>query len=281
MQYDVSTIQDYDKLRKLQLTQLEMLKYVDSFCKANGINYSIAYGTLLGAVRHKGFIPWDDDLDICMPRDDYNKFIELWKDTDTYLLQNHNTDNDFSQSFTKIRKKNTAFVQEVDLNCNYHKGIFIDIFPFDRVPEGKFNRYLQMYHAMMYQLFLRKYPPEKNGTILKIGSKIILTLIPKKMYPSMVKRHYVKMCKYNSESNLGLADMSVFSTIKSVYTPDFFEDYVMLEFEKISVRAAKNYKDMLIKVYGDYMQLPPENERNWFHHPIYISFEHNYENRKI
>ena len=71
MQYDVSTIQDYDKLRKLQLTQLEMLKYVDSFCKANGINYSIAYGTLLGAVRHKGFIPWDDDLDICMPSDDY------------------------------------------------------------------------------------------------------------------------------------------------------------------------------------------------------------------
>ena len=123
MQYDVSTIQDYDKLRKLQLTQLEMLKYVDSFCKANGINYSIAYGTLLGAVRHKGFIPWDDDLDICMPRDDYNKFIELWKDTDTYLLQNHNTDNDFSQSFTKIRKKNTAFVQEVDLNCNYHNVV--------------------------------------------------------------------------------------------------------------------------------------------------------------
>lgn len=123
MQYDVSTIQYYDKLKKLQLTQLEMLKYVDSFCKVNGINYSIAYGTVLGAVRHKGFIPWDKDLDICMPRDDYNKFIELWKDTDTYLLQNHNTDNDFLQSFTKIRKKNTAFVQEVDLNCNYHNVV--------------------------------------------------------------------------------------------------------------------------------------------------------------
>ena len=109
--YDYSKIENYDVLRKLQLTQLEILKEVDDFCSKNNIRYSIAYGTILGAVRHGGFIPWDDDLDICMPRADYDKFISLWKDTDAYSLQNRDTNLDFTQSFTKIRKRNTVIKQ--------------------------------------------------------------------------------------------------------------------------------------------------------------------------
>ena len=109
--YDYSKIENYEELRKLQLVQLDILNVIDDFCVKNNIKYSIAYGTILGAVRHGGFIPWDDDLDICMLREDYDKFIELWKDSDEYILQNHNTDRDFTQSFTKIRKTNTSFVQ--------------------------------------------------------------------------------------------------------------------------------------------------------------------------
>ena len=101
-----------NQLRKLQLTQLGILKDVDSFCKKYGIRYSLYGGTLIGAVRHQGFIPWDDDLDICMARDDYNKFIELWESIkpNGYILQNKDNTPLFTQSFTKIRKEHTTFL---------------------------------------------------------------------------------------------------------------------------------------------------------------------------
>ena len=97
-----------NKLRKLQLIQTEMLEVVDVFCKKHNIPYSLYAGTLLGAVRHQGFIPWDDDLDICMSRENYNRFIELWtkEKPKGYILQNKETDPEFTQSFTKIRKEN-------------------------------------------------------------------------------------------------------------------------------------------------------------------------------
>ena len=101
-------------LRRLQLTELEILKVVDKVCRDNKIDYSLYAGTLLGAVRHKGFIPWDDDLDICLTRENYNRFIKIWNANPPkgYILQNKENTPDFSQTFTKIRKDNTAFFQE-------------------------------------------------------------------------------------------------------------------------------------------------------------------------
>lgn len=92
-------------MKKVWKEEQDILDVIHKICVDNNLKYSLAYGTLLGAVRHGGFIPWDDDLDICMPREDYEKLISLWKDTDKYLLQNHNTNLNFAQSFTKIRKK--------------------------------------------------------------------------------------------------------------------------------------------------------------------------------
>ena len=147
-----------DKLRRLQLTQLEILEYVDSFCKDNNIKYSLYAGTLLGAVRHQGFIPWDDDLDICMPRNEYDKFIRLWNDNEheKYFLQNKENTPTFTQSFTKIRKKNTNFLQEDDLGMDYHTGIFIDVFPVDRIPNGKIAKKIFQLRCMVYLLMMSK-----------------------------------------------------------------------------------------------------------------------------
>ena len=98
-------------LRKVWDVELEILTQIDTFCRNNGLKYSLAYGTLLGAVRHGGFIPWDDDIDIIMPRKDYEYLIANW-DIPGYIVQNKKTNDDFSQNFTKIRKDNTAYVQE-------------------------------------------------------------------------------------------------------------------------------------------------------------------------
>ena len=99
--------------QKLWDVQLDILNLIDQVCSKNDLQYSLYAGTLLGAVRHKGFIPWDDDLDICMPREDYEKFLKIWKDEDHpgYILQNKRNTPLFTQSFTKIRKDHTTFLQ--------------------------------------------------------------------------------------------------------------------------------------------------------------------------
>lgn len=275
--YDYSKIENYEELRKLQLVQMEILKYIDEFCIKNKLRYSIAYGTILGAVRHGGFIPWDDDLDICMPREDYEKFIKLWKDTDKYLLQNHNTNPDFTQSFTKIRKKNTAFVQEADIGLDYHKGIFVDVFPFDKVPESAIKRKSQSVNVMFYNLYMRGYPPTKSGILVRTASKLILKLTPRSKYLKKSNKYLSKICKYNYDETFKYFDASTAKTLHMYHDNDIFDNMKRINFENIEVFILNKLDHFLEICYGDYMKLPPESEQTWFHHPVVIDFEHNYE----
>ena len=128
-------------------TELDILKAFDSYCRKYGLKYSLAYGTMLGAVRHKGFIPWDDDVDVMMPYEDYEKFIKNWEKDgpEGFILQNKETNWDFTQNFTKIRKDKTTFLQtEWERNVSYHIGIFIDVFPGFKAAPGKFSRKVQL-----------------------------------------------------------------------------------------------------------------------------------------
>lgn len=130
----------------------EILDVFHKVCVDNNLKYSIAYGTLLGAVRHKGFIPWDDDIDVIMPREDYEKLRTLWVKNapKKYIFQDYYTDKNYINNFAKIRKDKTAFVQsEKEKDFNYHKGIFIDVFPADRVPNSSMSR---KFKSCMWQL---------------------------------------------------------------------------------------------------------------------------------
>src|SRR5699024_6110897 len=121
--------------RKAQMIQLEILKEFDRFCKEHNIKYQLYAGTLLGAIRHKGFIPWDDDIDIAMTRDQYERFLEKYINNERYFLQNFQTDYNYFRQFSRLRKNNTVFRQEQYSNLDIHHGIFIDIFPLDNVEE--------------------------------------------------------------------------------------------------------------------------------------------------
>ncbi|MEA4950693.1 MAG: LicD family protein, partial [Petrimonas sp.] len=127
-------------LRKLQQTQLEIFKIIDSICRKHRISYSLYGGTLLGAVRHHGFIPWDDDLDIAMTRANFNQFREAWieEKIDGYFFQEYENDPGFTRTFSKVRKGGTVFLGHDEVGKNYHHGIFVDIFPFDKVKTSKF-----------------------------------------------------------------------------------------------------------------------------------------------
>lgn len=266
-----------EKLRQLQLTQLEILKVIDSFCKKNSLHYSLYAGTLLGAVRHQGFIPWDDDLDICMARDEYNRFIELWRENppNGFIIQNKETDRTFPQSFTKIRKDHTSFLQKGEVKGDYHQGIFVDVFPIDRMPAGKLNRTLFVWNCLKYQLLTREFIPPKGSLLQKFISQLLLFFTPASK--RMEKRDLLlrKICRNNSDKNLNAVAIEIPRTIVSALPSNFMDDFITMKFEDAEFMCSAISREYLTVKFGDYMQLPPESEREWRHHPIILDFEHN------
>lgn len=269
------------QLRQLQLTQLEILKAFDSFCKENNLKYSLFFGTLLGAVRHKGFIPWDDDLDVGMPREDYEKFLNLWEKSaysKKYILQNKNNSPLFTQTFTKIRKDHTTFIEiESEIGC-YHHGIFIDVFPFDKAPNGFLKEKLYLWRAMKYLLFCREYVDHKSNPLIKLISNIILKTSTGEKRIKTRKKLYNQITKYQSyNDNFHYVHINTFSGMFFNYDKTLFDKTIYIDFEDESFTVIENWDYVLKTIYGDYMQLPPKEKQVLAHHPIVIDFEKNYE----
>lgn len=268
-----------EKLRPLQLTMLEILKVFDKFCREHDLKYSLYAGSLLGAVRHKGFIPWDDDLDVCMERSEYDRFVALWEQSppEGYILQNKENTPAYWQSFSKIRKNHTTFLQEEREAGKYHTGIFLDIFPLDRLPDDKLNRAFYKWHCMKYQLLTREFVPPKAGTLVRLGSSVILACIPKSRREKVRQNTLKKVSRYNSQRDLEVAAIETMASLRKPFAPDMLDAYIYLPFEDGEFMCFAGWDDHLRRKFGDYMQLPPVEERAWRHHPIVIDFEHNYE----
>lgn len=268
-----------ETLKDVKKTELNILSTVDDFCRKNNIKYSLAYGTLLGAVRHKGFIPWDDDIDIWMTRKNYNKFIKTWEQNPVrgYILQNTDLEEDFSQNFTKIRKDNTAFIQtEEEKTTNYHKGIFIDIFPLDRVAKTPSKIAVQKFYAMLTMLFYRKYAPPTEKGLKKYISKFFLKIVPKSKYENARKHFENRYLSLSGDVDCSWLSNSTYRDLSIYYDSDMMDDYTFLQFEGRNFMSVSNWDHALKMQYGDYMQLPPEKDRVWKHHPIFIDLKNNY-----
>lgn len=268
-------------LPEVKKIEVEILCVIDDFCKKNNICYSLAYGTLIGAIRHKGFIPWDDDIDLWMSRDDYNRFIESWlkNPVEGYILQNTDLESDFNQNFTKIRKDNSAFIQsEEEKQKHYHKGIFVDIFPLDRVSKTKVGIVKQKIYAVLTMLFYRKFSPPNERGLKKIISKMLLTIVPKSQYDNLRKyfeKKYLSLC---GDQTCKFISNSTYECLNLYYDFDMMDTFVDLEFEGKRFPAVAKWDHALKVEYGDYMKLPPKEERVWKHNPLLINFEKNYSN---
>ena len=265
--------------RNLQLKILEMVKYLDSFCKENQIEYYIIYGSCLGAVRHKGFIPWDDDFDVGMTLENYNKFISLCKtklDTDKYFLQTLETEPNYYLSFAKLRDINTTLIEEGNKNIPITYGVYIDIFPIVGLPKGKLKRAILSINRAFalsanINVINNKFLYNIFRIILKIfGKKNILKYCSKQ-----VKKYSCQDCEEwcSVFDRDGLKINSITKTImgKPTYVP----------FEDIELPIPEKYDEYLKHIYGDYMKIPTPEQIKAHEHTAYIlDLEHSYEEYK-
>lgn len=255
------------ELRELQLIETEMLIEVDRICKKCGIKYCISAGTQLGAVRHKGFIPWDDDADVAFLRPEYEKFrtaCETELDKDRFYFQDYRNTPGYRWGYGKLRRKNTEFVRLNQEHMPYEQGIFIDIMPYDNVPDNYMLRKLHNFQCFLYRkAFWAPLGKMQEAGIKKWAYTMLDKLPDEKLY-----RSFTKFCnKYN---HLNTKRIRIFAFPvpgnECGYERCSFDELVPTQFEHIEVMGMKDYETYLSYKYGNYMQLPPLEKRKV--HPV-------------
>lgn len=269
---------DEVRLEDIWAAEKSILDEIDRVCRENGLRYSLAYGTLLGAVRHKGFIPWDDDVDTIMPREDYEKLKEIWQNTasEDFILQDGEADGGPPNNFLKIRKDNTTFIMfESEKDREYHKGIYVDIFPVDRFAPGRIRKAVQKLLFDVNLLFNRGYRSGTGG-VVGFVEKTLLGAVKRKNHKKLSRWAGRRSRRWNNTVNSCVIASSM-RACKRILPADMFDEMKTVSFNGKEYPAVKDTDALLKIIYGDYMQLPPEEKRVWKHHPILVDFEHNYE----
>lgn len=249
-------------LRTLQLVELKILLEIKRVCECHDIKYFLIGGTLLGAVRHQGFIPWDDDIDIGMLRSDYIRFQEIFPHVaqPEYSLETYNTDAGWNAVFGKVRLKDTMYYEPVCENVLENNGIWIDIFPFDNLPSSNtIKRCQSIIFTILESILWIKYGYQKQksqrlvGRIYQFGCKVLSIILPRQL---ILKTRELILQKYNKHPTEYIINWP-FKSAKR----EWFDELTELTFETIQFPVPKKYHEYLTSFYGDYMQIPPENER--------------------
>lgn len=249
---------------QLKNIQLEIMDAIDTFCVNNGINYSLACGSLLGAVRHKGFIPWDDDIDIYLMRDDYKKLIQIFPDVflGKYKLISLERNKEYNKAYAKVYDDSTILMEFA--NSKPIIGVNIDIFPLDFVPEDKkiYSRYnkIRKFIISLYQvkmIRISSHRPFYKNIILLVGKLFLLLFSSRRLaiyISNYAQVHNSTPSKYVFETVQGLLQ-------KNRKFTKSFKSYIRIPFEDRNYQVVKDYDIVLTQGYGDYMKLPPIEKR--------------------
>lgn len=255
-------------IKILQSACLDILKEIDKVCKKNNIKYCLYAGTLLGAVRHGGFIPWDDDLDIAMLREDYERFLSVaLRDlSPEFFLQTYHTDKKYISFYAKLRKNNTIY--EEPISNGIHKGIFVDIFPLDKkIKKGFFlecNR-IKLSILIHYHYLAGNNPVQMYPRLNKKFIKFIFRHI--RIDRNKTKQKIETLLqKYNHNKDCtNIVSWSITPKYTTCFQKEWFDDFIDVNFENINFPIPIGYHEILTTCYGDYMILPPEEKRSLGH----------------
>ena len=264
-------------VKKLKKIELEIFKEFVCVCEKLNIEYYALGGTCLGAVRHQGFIPWDDDIDVGLKREDYELFIREGQKllNKNLFIQTINTDCEYKHNFAKIRKSDTTFIETSVKNDHINHGVYMDVFPLDFCTDKKIPYKVLWFKLNLVNGYINKSFIDVSEKITWKGAilKFIYPILFKSVNDALKKRE--RIYKSVKESSL-IANFGGAWGEKEVVPAKIFEESIELPFEDIKMKVPKLYKDYLKCLYGDYMKLPPLEQRVTHHYTEVLDLDKPY-----
>lgn len=274
-----------EEIKKIQEKSLEMALYLKKICVDNNLLFYFCGGCCIGTIRHQGFIPWDDDVDVFMPRRDYEVLKRIWKskaDIGRYTLEDSNEYYSDHNLFLNIRDNTTTFIRPYQEDLDISHGLILDVLPLDGCPSGKFRRKVQLMWALVYSLYRSQLVPENHGKIMELLGKAALAIIPSfklrykiwRFAEKQMTKYRIEDCEYVTELCAGPHYM------KNRYPKKAFDKAVYKEFEGHMMPVPQGYDAYLKIAFGDYMKLPPEEKRVAHHDVLICDLDKSYKHYK-
>lgn len=266
-------------LSQMQKKQLEILHELDRVCKKNNLKYALSSGTCLGAVRHGGFIPWDDDIDVYMSWEDVEKLVQCQKDfQDKYFVQSYKTDPEYTSIHYRLCDSSTSCFLKESKGKNINHGIFVDIYVYYPYPDNKLMAHKVILESFIYRVLVSNCGPQNHGGIAKLLGNAV-----SKIYSGTRRANKIKAIEDDFKYNGGKKYVATYFgrdatlTKSIVYPVEWFENPKYLKFEDMEVPCPGNPEKYCVLQYGEkYMDLPPVEKRKPHHDFIYFSVDEPY-----
>lgn len=281
-----------DDLREFHEQLLEILLEFDRICRKHGIKYSLGYGTLLGAIRNSGFIPWDDDVDVLMERSQFERFCEVCPNEvgERFFFQSKETEKSYPYNICRLRKNKTAMIFNEWRDAGIHLGIYIDIYPVDHIPNNAIQRGIQSFFIILLTpvRVSRNRVIYMNGGAERFGklvfaiknvmywlAKLVPSAICDKLETYFVTKYNGVPCEKSGVICEGACLLNPDSTNRP-FDSEYLAEYREIDFEGNKLMCVKNAESLLEFWYGDYMKLPPVEQRVMYHHPDVFDTKRSY-----
>lgn len=258
-------------MKEIQEGSIKVLDLIDNICRKENLCYYLVYGTLLGAIRHKGFIPWDDDIDIMMPRLDYEKLIQYFADHQADLapfkLFDYRSDNNYPYMIARV--SDSRYTLDVHNEKDYGLGLFVDIYPLDGAGNTKeeftklknaANPYASLCFLSTRETVKRENTKSFAKYLVKFPAFVVAKILGKSFFMSKLEK-IGNTYTYEDSKYVGVIVWASDEGVKTVYPKEWFGDGIDVEFEGKKFRAPINWDKVLTRGFGNYMELPPENDR--------------------
>ncbi len=260
------------ELEEVHAAEIKILEHFISFCTKNNLKYYLIYGSCLGAIRHDGFIPWDDDIDVGMPREDFEKFHKLYKnEEEPFFLQTYETDPEYYQYYSKLRDSSTSFIEYDTIDLDINKGIFIDIFPIEYSSKCNFLELLSLNKLYILQKcnILLKNPTHVLKNKLSIR---IIKWVNRNIFKNSINNYIRKVAVKRTQKKCKYYSIIALKISKKNLLPSFvFDMGIIKKFENLDACVPYDFDTYLKSIYGNYRKLPSTVERINKHKLAYFS----------